>query len=234
MAVKSDQTPAYFLINRGGIINQSVVVRLSIGGTATRGSDYDGVPTFVNLNAGDTTSLITVTPKPTGVLSNGVEYVQVSVQTNASYKVLTPSAARVFIVDQMMNFALWQQRNFPASSENWSAFAWEDPGPTGIRTLYRYAFGLNPQSPWSSPGVPAYRILDGHLTVSFRRPLAVSDLDYVVEVSDDLLRWRSSGVDVESFSPAPNTNDIEMVWFRSKDPINQSPWRFMRVRVATP
>ena len=234
IAVKSDLTPAYFLINRGGIINQSVLVRLSIGGTATRTTDYDGVPTFVNLNAGETTSVITVTPKATGVLSNGIEYVQVSIQTNASYRIMTPSAARVFIVDQMLNFALWQQRYFPASSENWSTFAWEDPGQTGIRTLYRYAFGLNPQNPWSSPGVPSYRILDGHLTVSFRRPLSVSDLDYVVEISDDLLHWRSSGADVESFSPALNTNDVETLWFRSKDPITQSPYQFMRVRVATP
>src|SRR4029077_2146056 len=68
IAVKSDLTPAYFLLSRGGIINQSVLVRLTIGGTATKSVDYDGVPTFVNLNSGDTTALITVTPKAGGVL----------------------------------------------------------------------------------------------------------------------------------------------------------------------
>ncbi|MDB6030529.1 MAG: Hemolysin-type calcium-binding region [Verrucomicrobiales bacterium] len=234
IAIKNDQTPGYFLINRGGVINQSVLVRLVISGTATRGSDYDGVPTFVNFNAGDTSSLITVMPKATAVLSNGMEYVQVSIQTNAAYKVLTPSVARVSIIDQMLNFALWQQRNFPGSSQNWSAFALEDSGNTGIPNLYRYAFGLNPQTPSTSFGIPAYRILDGHLSVSFRRPMAISDLDYVVEVSDDLIQWRSSGEAVEAFLPSNNPNDLETVWFRSRNPVSQMPWQFMRVRVVTP
>jgi hypothetical protein len=132
-----------------------------------------------------------------------------------------------------LNFALWRQRNFPASSQNGSAFALEDSGNTGIPNLYRYAFGLNPQSP-SSLGIPSYRILDGHLSVSFRRPMAVGDIDYVVEVSDDLLQWRSSGEDVEAFFPSGNTNDLETVWFRSRNPVSQTPWQFMRVRVVTP
>ncbi len=234
IAIKNDLTPAYFLISRGGIINQSVLVRLNVGGTATRGSDYDGVPSFVNFNSGDTSSLITVLPKAGGALSNGVEYVQLSIQTNAAYKVLAPSVARVSIIDQMLNFSLWQQRYFPGSSETWSSFAWADAGNTGIRNVYRYAFGLNPQTPSASLGIPAYRILDGHLSVSFRRPMAVSDVEYVVEVSDDLVQWRSSGYDVEAFYPSSSTNDLETVWFRSKNPVSQTPWQFMRVRLVTP
>jgi len=227
IAVRSDLTPAFFLITRGGIINQSVLVRLSIGGTATKSVDYDGVPAFINLNAGDTTALITVTPKSTAVLSNGIEDVQVSIQANVSYKALNPSAARIFIVDQMLSFSLWQQQNFPGSGQE------DDPGNTGIPNLFRYAFGLDPQNPWSSSGIPAYSIQDGHLSVNFRHPMVVSDLDYIVEVSSDMLQWDSTAKAVEPFVPTPITNDPETVWYRCTDQVSATPKQFMRVRVVT-
>src|SRR6201999_969197 len=107
----------------------------------------------------------------------------------------------------LMTLAQWQQNNFPASTNNWLVFAAQDTGNTGIKNIYRYAFGLNPQNPQSSKGLPSYQIVNNHLVVTYKQPASVSDIEYIVEVSDDLITWRSSSLDVEPVVPSLNTND---------------------------
>jgi hypothetical protein len=229
-AVKSDLTPGTFLVSRTGIYDRSVTVRFTIGGTASSSTDYNSISTALILNPNVTAALISVVPKSTANLTGGPKYVQVAIKADPSYKVMTPSADRVFIVDQMFTHDSWQARYFSSSAEAWSSFANRDTGNTGIKNLYRYAYGLNPTSPSPTNGLPAYQIVNGHLCVSFRRPLTVTDYDYVVEVSDDLVNWSALPTDVETFTPAnANTNDVETVSFRSKAVVSGMPKQFMRV-----
>jgi RTX calcium-binding nonapeptide repeat (4 copies)/Cadherin-like/Calx-beta domain len=231
VAVKGDQTPGTFLITRGGAIDRSVLVRLIIGGTAVNGTDYTSISSLVNFAPQQTTALLTITPKTTAVL-NGMKYVQLTVKADPTYKVFSPSVARVSIVDQLLTLAQWQQNNFPGSTNNWQVFASQDTGNTGIKNIYRYAFGLNPQNPQSSKGLPTYQIVNNHLVVTYKQPASVSDIDYIVEVSDDLVSWRSSSVDVEPLVPSLNTNDVESVSFRSTKPVQGSTQQYMRVSVV--
>ena len=71
-----------------------------------------------------------------------------------------------------------------------------------------------------------------HLTLSFQQPVSVSDINYVVEVSNDLTNWSSSTADVEQFFPPANTNSLQTVSFRSKSLVSGQPKQFMRVRVV--
>lgn len=229
-AVKSDLTPGTFLVSRTGIYDRSVTVRLTISGTASSSTDYNSISTALILNPNVTAALISVVPKSTANLTGGPKYVQIAIKADPTYKVMTPSADRVFIVDQMFTHDSWQARYFSSSTESWSTFAYRDTGNAGIQNLYRYAYGLNPTSPSPTNGLPAYQILNGHLCVSFRRPLTVTDYDYVVEVSDDLANWSALPTDVETFTPAnANTNDVETVSFRSKAAVTGTPKQFMRV-----
>jgi hypothetical protein len=229
-ATRSDLTPGTFLVSRTGVFDRSVLVRLTIGGTASASSDYVGVSTLLNLSSYQSTALISITPKATANVTNGPKYVQISIKADASYKAMNPFMDRVFIVDQMFTHDSWQTRYFPSSAETWSVFANRDPGNTGINNLYRYAYGLNPTNPVTTNGLPFYQILNGHLSVTFRRPLAVTDFDYIVQVSDDLGHWSALAGDVEPFTPATaNTNDLEAVSFRSKAAVNGTAKQFMRV-----
>ena len=99
---------------------------VAIGGTATRGSDYDGVPTFINLQANQTTALIDVVPRTTAVLSNGAEFVRVSIQPDSTYRVGNPSSARVVIVDEQLTFSAWRSRYFAESTADLLVFANQD------------------------------------------------------------------------------------------------------------
>jgi hypothetical protein len=229
IASKFDQSPGVFLINRGGIINNSVLVRLTVGGTAPA-SHYNVVSPFVNLSSQQSTALISITPKTTAVLSNGVESVQITVKPDPSYRVMTPSSDRILLVDQIMTMAVWQQKYFPGSTDDPYTFALEDTGNTGIQNIFRYAYGLNPLNPQNSPRIPGYQLSNDRFSVSFKRPPAISDVTYVVEVSDDLVNWSSAAGDLEQYFPVLPSNDFETVFFRSTTPVSQTQKQFMRVR----
>ena len=230
-AVKSDLTSGTFLVSRAGIVDRSVLVRLTVGGTASGSTDYNSFSSLLNLSAYQTTALISIVPKSTANLSGGAKFVQLSLKTDATYKVMSPGSDRVFIVDQLLTHGLWQQRYFTNSTEDWNTFANRDSGNTGIRNLNRYAFGLNPTNPVVTNGLPVYQILNDHLCVTFRRPLAVTDFDYIVQVSDDLIHWSALASDVEPFTPTnANTNDVETFSFRGKTTVHGGqPKQFMRV-----
>ena len=230
VAVKSDQAAGVFLVTRAGVLDRSVLVRLNVEGTASS-SDYSGVSSFVNLSAGQTTAIISVTPRSTAVLANGVEYVQISIRPDAAYRVALPSSARVLLVDEQLNFGLWRDRFFAGATGDLFAFASEDPGQTGTRTLQRYAFGLDAHAPQQSPGKPLFQFRDGHLTVEFRRPASVADVQYAVEISEDLVAWHSGDGYVEPFTAPELANQPETLCYGVKRSISQSQTMFMRVRV---
>lgn len=229
IAVRADSTPGTFLIARAGSINPSVLVRLTITGTAVNGVDYNTVSSFVNFTPQQTTALISIVPKSTANLTNGNKYVQIAIKPDVTYKTVSPASDRVFIVDQMLTLAAWQQKYFPGSSTDPSLFGAQDTGNTGIRNLFRYAFGLNAQSPQNSNGRPLFQIIDGHLCVSYREPVSVTDINYSVEVSDDLVTWNAGCV--EPIVISAFTNDAEMVSFRATNVMSGTPKQFMRVHV---
>lgn len=232
LARKSDLTPGYFLITRDGILDRSVFVQLTIGGTAANGTDYESIPAFINLPPNQTTALIAVTPKAGAQLANGLEYVQVTVKTNSAYKLGASPSARVLIVEEQLNFGLWHNRYFPGGNPDLTAFAAEDPGEKGIQSLQRFAFGLNPTAPQLTQGAPAYRISGDRLQVAFRKPASVTDVQYVVEVSDDLVAWHSGDQWWEPYAAPEYTNQVEMVSYRTRQSVSATPRLFMRVRVV--
>ncbi len=241
VAEKSTLTPAIFSVTRGGIMNSAISVRLGLSGTASSNLDYtlmdDAGHTIsaafplLSFAANQTEAFIYVTPKSTASLTNGAKSVVITLKTNSTYVVMSPSFDRVFLVNQLLTGATWQQQFFPAAGGSWSAFANSDNGNKGIKNLYRYAFGLNATNPVATNGLPYYRFLNGHLSVTFKHPLAVTDYNYVTQVSDDLVNWSSLPADVVSFTPTDvNTNDVESVSYRSTATVGSGKSKqFMRV-----
>ena len=70
-----------------------------------------------------------------------------------------------------------------------------DPDGDGLTNLMEYALGAFPEAPSGSadrlPGVQAQP--DGDLRFTYRRQMAATDLEYRVEVSDDLANWHHNG-----------------------------------------
>lgn len=229
-AVKGDSVPGQFMISRSGAMDRGVIAKLAISGTAANGIDYTLVSSTVTFGVGQTFAIVEIVPKSTATLSGGMEFVQLTIQPDANYKIIGQSAARVLIVDQLWDLTTWRQRYFSGSTGDKWAFANDDTGHTGIKNIFRYAFGLDPNAPQDSSGLPVFKMVDDHLTVSFKRPASVTDVNYIVQTSDDLETWQT--VNVEQFFPPDATNDVETVYFRSTDSVKATPKSFMRVLVA--
>jgi len=227
LAVKSGQSPGVFLVSRGGVLDRSVFVRLTISGTASNGVDYTRINSFLNLQSQQTSELIQILPSQTALLAPG-KSVQVTIRPDPTYRLGTPPTARIMLVDEMMSLVKWRSLYFPGSTNSIGLFALEDPGALGIPNLLRYACGLNPLAP--DPGrLPKAMIREGYLTVdTWRRP-EVSDLDYVVEVSPDLFEWSSSTSLLETL-PSTET-EPNVVRFRALPAVSEEPQRFIKVRV---
>jgi hypothetical protein len=231
IATRNPLQGASFLVTRSGILDRSVFIRLTISGTATPNSDYTAIPAFINLPANQAAYVINVLPTVNAVLSGGAESVQVTIRPDSTYKLGASSSARVFIVDEQLSLGLWKQRNFPGVTADTVAFAATDTGATGVKNLQRYAFQLDPANPLSTPQyMPRFAITNQHLCVFFRRPASISDVSYVVEVSDDLMSWSSSPDAVEQFYDSPA--DGQTHCFRATRLYDSATKQFMRVRVV--
>ena len=171
-----------------------------------------------------------MTPRPTAIITGGAEFVQVSIRPDPTYKVGQPSQARVTLVEEMFTFPAWRDRFFAGVPGDLATFAAGDIGSTGIQHFKRYAFGLDPHAPATSPGRPFFQLVDSHLTVRFRRPASVADVQYAIEVSEDLVTWHAGDSYVKPFTWPELANQPETAAYRVERPINETRTMFMRVR----
>lgn len=234
IAEVSTQSPGAFLLSRTGILNTSLLVRLTIGGNATNGTDYNRIDNFFNLSPNQTSGVIQITPKTTASLQRGAEAVRISVKPDAAYRVGNPSMAEVVIVPEELSLDSWRATHFASNVQSMEIFAQSDPGGFGVPNLVRYGFGLNPTNPALGAGdlLPRPEMRNGHLTLCFRKSPAARDINYIVEVSDDLRAWRPSGNEVLDVSTLEPVVDPTSAVFKSVQPVNQTPTRYMRVRVV--
>jgi hypothetical protein len=214
VADKETGTPAVILISRRDVINQSVLIRFTLGGTAANGVDYNTVSAFYNMPANETTHLLMITPKPAATLAGGMETVTVTLQTNASYRITGNARAEVAIIERMDSFAGWRVREFPGVPGNVTDFALQDSGEVGVSHFQRYAFGLDPHQPDLS-GLPQVTIENGKLVVSFRKPPGVTDVDYRVRGSANLADWSVHEVAAEPIPAPAGAADPTRVYYQT-------------------
>lgn len=234
LATVNDLAPAAFVVNRTGATDRSVLVRLNIGGNATNGTDYNRIDNYLSLAAFQTSGVIQIMPKPAAVLNKGAESVVLSVKPDAAYLTGSPSMASVVIVPETIDIDRWRQTHFPGDSQSPQVFAMGDTGGTGLPNLLRYGFGLNPANPQKGATelLPRPEMLNGHLALRFNRTPAAIDLEYRVEMSEDMKTWREAGPEVEDLSMTQVPGDPASALYRVTQPASQSPIRFLRVRLV--
>ena len=93
--------------------------------------------------------------------------------------------------------------------------------------------GLDPKIPDAEGRpAPAVELINGqpYLTLTFRRLLLSYEVDYFLEISDDLLHWRQTAQPVGS--PRMTPDGFQTVTFRDESAIGSGTARFMRLRIA--
>lgn len=106
-----------------------------------------------------------------------------------------------------------------------------DPDSDGIPNLLEYAFNLNPTQSNAS-GLPVTAMQNGYLTISFVQRTPPTDINYSVQVSDDLLNWNSGAAYTTPISITPIDASTQSVIMRDNVPIDTASKRFIRVNVT--
>lgn len=100
--------------------------------------------------------------------------------------------------DSLGSYSSWAHTYFTADELLDPAVSGPDAvnGPAGLTNLLKYALGLDPGQDGSA-ALPETTSLGEHWFFTYRRPGAIGDIDYHVEVSTDLINWSATGVTQE-------------------------------------
>lgn len=129
----------------------------------------------------------------------------------------------------------WQAHHFPG--EKFLDPAWSsseaDPAGDGVTNLMKYALGLDPNIP-ARDGLPTISTADisdeRFLILSYTRPKDRTDIEYIVEVSSDLVNW-NSGIEYTETLFRVDRDSEELIIVRDLRPLEDGSQRFARLRV---
>jgi len=148
-----------FTITRTGSTASSLLVSLTVGGTASAGADYATITSAVTIAAGSATKTVTVTPVDDGFVESA-ETVVLTVAGGSGYSIGSPSSATVTIADNDPTSSdadgdglpdSWEVTHFTnTTSQNGSG----DPDGDGATNLAEFQAGTDPMDPGSSPLPP--------------------------------------------------------------------------------
>ena len=174
-------TAGVFTVTRTGPTTAPLTVFYAVTGTATAGSDYQGLPGSVTLPTGSATATLTVTPLDDQIIEPD-ETVVITLSANAAYLVGTPASATVTIVsDDLPSVTI--VATTPTTTEAGSgAFTVTRTGPTTAPLTVRYSVA------GSATAGSDYQTLSGTVTVlagSATAPITVVAIDDDIVESDE-------------------------------------------------
>jgi hypothetical protein len=130
--------------------------------------------------------------------------------------------------------ALWRREHFSEAQLEDPSISGDDADPAGdgVPNLLKYAFNLSPWTPVRAGDLPLATREEGYLTLTYSRGLTRTDLQYQVEVSEDLVNWNAGAGFTEEVS-VTGDGEWQLVTIRDRLPISDAPRRFIRLRVDT-
>jgi hypothetical protein len=133
--------------------------------------------------------------------------------------------------DSPLTLETWRAIHFPGAAGDLDQFAQGDFDGDGIANLLEYAFSLNPKAADEAAArgsLPRTQAQSGRVTLQFGKRANATDLEYIVELSNDLFEWRRS--DDLPAVPAPNGGEGLSSFELGQDG-STAGVQFMRVRV---
>jgi hypothetical protein len=225
-----------FMISRGSGTAVALTISFNVAGSASNGLDYAAISAQVTLQAGAFSTLVNIDPILDGI-GEGNETVVLTLTSDPSYTVGLNNSASVTINDRP--YDAWRFGHFTAGELGNPAVSGDgaDADGDGLKTLIEYGLNLDPLTSNSvssfsgsieqvSPGERAF-------VVTHTRRKAPRDINYVVEVSSDLVTWNSGAAITQELSAVDDGNGVtEAVRLRVISDVNAGGQRFTRLRVT--
>jgi len=207
-------------------------VSYALGGTATQpnliGADYtlsgNSGSGVVTIPAGGTSATITLTPIDDTDPTEFGETATFTLQSGSTYFMGSPGAGTITIHDDTPYTGAWAQQ-YPAF-KGASAAPTVDLDHDGMSNLLEFAFNGDPfHSDVSILPVlgtmsftdPSDSLVKPYPTISFTRRTDAPNLNYSVEISNDLGHWTN---DVEEISVTPTGPTTEQAVYRGLTPLS--------------
>ncbi len=247
-ASEEGPTPASLTVSSSLVAGAGgLPVSYVLGGTATppglSGADYtvsgNSSSGVVTIPAGGTSATITLTPIADSDPTEFDETAIFTLQTNSAYFIGSPGAGTITIHDDTPYTSLWTQQ-FP-SFKGVAAAPLADLDGDGLPNILEFAFNGDPYHSDLSilPTVgmmaftdPSDNTLKPYPTITFNRRTDADDLDYSVEISNDLVGWTNN---VEEVSVTTLSPTMEQAVYRGLTPLSGNGAVtpvFLRVRVT--
>ncbi|MDB6117338.1 MAG: hypothetical protein JWO08_1119 [Verrucomicrobiaceae bacterium] len=183
---ESDGSITLNIARTGGSWGSVSVTCAASNGTATSGSDYSfsgAVLTWLDGEVG--TKSIVVSIGSDSVVEGDETFSLTLSNSTGGALFITPTSTMVTIHERP--YDVWKNIFF-GSNANVPTIGGDGISPAHDRVpnLAKYALGMNPTKT-SALGLPVIDFADGHQRLSFTR--IAPDVEYQVEVSDDLINW---------------------------------------------
>ena len=218
-------TNGTFTLTRSVLTTGTTTVSLTIGGSATNGSDYTAIASTVTFAPGETTKTLTITPLGDSLVE-GSETVVATIASVTGYTIGSPSSATVTIADVPPPYEAWLAGfTFAPGADTTPA---GDPDGDGLANLIEYATGLNPTVSSVNP-ITFSRVqvnVSTYLQLSVSRNPAVTDI---------LIEGLSAGTLTDPGAWSTNTtvtvtNTPSVFTVRDSQPMESNIKRFLKLR----
>ena len=222
------------------------VLNIEIGGP-TAGTEFDllDVTGVVNLDGTLTVSLIggftptasdsyAIIPNPTAVNGDFAQK-EFPAPTGRDFYSVSLGPSVTVNLSVIMTYEDWSGVHFTNDELSMSTISGTDADPDndGLVNLLEYLLGTDPRDPAAPNPFFADIILDSSelfLTFSFPWAGDVTDYDYVVQSSVDLLNWDPANLDAQLIT-TPQGPGIDLLTVRIMDPIDNQSNLFLRLLV---
>ena len=158
-AHESGQMTGRVTLSRTGTVEKALNVNLSVQGTAVNGTDFDFIPSEIEIPAGRVTATIAVSAK-TDEETEPNEYAEIRVLPGTGYATAGAASARVTILDITAPLTIPDDGDGDGLPDEWEARyglntalddSAEDPDGDGFTNAQEHACGTNPVDAASVP-----------------------------------------------------------------------------------
>lgn len=226
LAKESGLVPGQFTVTRTlASTTAPLTVNLTVGGSASNGSDYTLLGGNVTIPAGASSATVAVAPLA-DTIAEGPETVLLGLAKGSGYYI-APPAATVTLEDLPMDS--WRFSKFAAEANNPLLSSDDaDPEHDGRSNLLEYGMNTNPATS-DLLLEPQISYEDGILSITYRRNLAATDLNYAIMQSAGLDEWVPATVTEQIVSDDGVTRVIKASVAASEDML-----KFLRLRITRP
>lgn len=227
--------PGQVAIIRSGDGNAEQVVKYQVSGTATGGADYSALAGEVTLAPGIYVQVISIIPEG-DALPEGDETVVITLLEDPAYTLGAQTESTVTIRDLPMD--QWRLAHFTEAELQNESLTADDSDADGnnLVLVLEYAFGITPNN-HEYRNVPVSVVLthptsnQAHAGLIYLRPTDALDLEFLIQVTDDLGNWLGGEENIEEVSVSDNGDGSETVVVRDKTPL-AGTGRFLRLTVT--